>query len=131
MCCSASPGRGHVHHDACRCDGTRKTIPGWEWAELGQAIFESCMDLLGPEATCYSGYDRHREPEDLGDGVKLWTSATTGDEDVQRMFLRSRAYTIEGGTSDILRNIVGERVLGLPGDLRADRDKPWTEVPRG
>jgi hypothetical protein len=26
-----SPGRGHVHHGACRCDGTRKTIPGWEY----------------------------------------------------------------------------------------------------
>ena len=26
-----SPGRGHVHHDACRCDSTRKTIPGWEY----------------------------------------------------------------------------------------------------
>ena len=34
-----SPGRWHVHHDACRCDGTRKTIPGWEYqfvAALGQ-----------------------------------------------------------------------------------------------
>jgi hypothetical protein len=34
-----SPGRGHVHHDACRCDGTRKTVPGWEYqfvAALGQ-----------------------------------------------------------------------------------------------
>src|SRR5579863_5201444 len=34
-----SPGREHVHHDACRCDGTRKTIPGWEYqftAALGQ-----------------------------------------------------------------------------------------------
>jgi alkylation response protein AidB-like acyl-CoA dehydrogenase len=99
-------------------------------SELGQAIFDFCMDFLGPEATCYSGYDARREPEDLGGGVKLWTPAA-GDEDVQRMFLRSRAYTIEGGTSDILRNIVGERVLGLPGDLRADRDRPWTEVPRG
>ncbi len=29
-----SPGRGHVHHDACRCDGTRKTIPGWEYQFL-------------------------------------------------------------------------------------------------
>jgi alkylation response protein AidB-like acyl-CoA dehydrogenase len=98
-------------------------------AELGQAIFEFCMDFLGPEATCYSGYDARREPEDLGDGVKLWASAT-GDEDVQRMFLRSRAYTIEGGTSEVLRNIIGERVLGLPGDLRADREKPWAQVPR-
>ncbi|MEU5996175.1 transposase [Spirillospora sp. NPDC047418] len=34
-----SPGRWHVHHDACRCDGTRKTIPGWEYqfvAALGE-----------------------------------------------------------------------------------------------
>ena len=29
-----SPGREHVHHDACRCDGTRKTIPGWEYQFL-------------------------------------------------------------------------------------------------
>jgi len=29
-----SPGRGHVHHDACRCDGTRKTVPGWEYQFL-------------------------------------------------------------------------------------------------
>ena len=29
-----SPGRGHVHHDACRCDGTRKTTPGWEYQFL-------------------------------------------------------------------------------------------------
>jgi DDE superfamily endonuclease len=26
-----SPERGHVHHDACRCDGARKTVPGWEY----------------------------------------------------------------------------------------------------
>jgi hypothetical protein len=32
-----SPGREHVHHDACRCDGTRKTIPGWEYQFLAAA----------------------------------------------------------------------------------------------
>jgi alkylation response protein AidB-like acyl-CoA dehydrogenase len=50
---------------------------------------------------------------------------------VQQRFLRSRANTIEGGTSDVMRNILGERILGLPGDLRADAGMPWKEIPRG
>ena len=50
---------------------------------------------------------------------------------IQQRYLRSRANTIEGGTSDVMRNILGERVLGLPGDLRADAGMPWKEIPRG
>lgn len=99
------------------------------WAELGQQVLDFCMDLLGPEAATYSGYDLQREHEDIGEGVIRWATTTPSD-DVQRAWLRSRAYTIEGGTSDVLRNIVGERLLGLPGDLRADRG-PWSQVPRG
>ena len=50
---------------------------------------------------------------------------------IQQRFLRSRANTIEGGTSEVMRNILGERILGLPGDLRADAGMPWKEIPRG
>ena len=48
----------------------------------------------------------------------------------QKAFLRVQANSIEGGTTNIMKNILGERVLGLPGEPRVDKDLPWSEVPR-
>jgi alkylation response protein AidB-like acyl-CoA dehydrogenase len=48
----------------------------------------------------------------------------------QQAFLRARANSIEGGTTEIMKNILGERVLGLPGDVRVDKELPWSKVPR-
>src|SRR2546422_751635 len=75
----------------------RGGIPGPEgsilklmWSELNQRMTETAMDIAGPAAQVGDG-----------DGWKY-------------QFLRSRANTIEAGTSEVLRNILAERVLGLP-----------------
>jgi len=87
---------------------------------LSQQIYDLCVDLLGMEGTLSpTGYVMRR-PERAG----------FSHEDPRWSFLRSRANSIEGGTSEIMRNILGERVLGLPGEPRVDKDRPWSSVPR-
>ena len=88
------------------------------FAELNKRIYELCLDIMGPNGMLYGSYEMTRPAEAM-----LASSA-------QKMFLRARANSIEGGTSEIMRNILGERVLGLPGDIRVDKDRPWSEVPR-
>ena len=55
-----SPGREHVHHDACRCDGTRKTVPGWEYqftAAIGH-LRTAWAALVDVERTTQAGRTR-------------------------------------------------------------------------
>jgi alkylation response protein AidB-like acyl-CoA dehydrogenase len=59
---------------------------------------------------------------------------TGADEEVthgrfQQMLLSSPSMRIAGGTDEILRNIIAERVLGLPGDIRLDKDVPFNKIP--
>ena len=48
----------------------------------------------------------------------------------QKAFLRSWANSIEGGTSEVMKNVLAERLLGLPGDVRVDKGVPWNKIPR-
>jgi alkylation response protein AidB-like acyl-CoA dehydrogenase len=91
-------------------------------AELNQRVSEACMDLLDADGLTYEPGYALRRPE-------RGAERSPADE-LKHFFLRSRANSIEGGTSEIMRNILAERVLGLPGDLRSDKGKPWSEVPR-
>src|SRR5262245_35356867 len=87
-------------------------------ADLNKDVYELCVDLMGATGMLYGSYAMVR-PETAMESDTL-----------QKAFLRSRANSIEGGTSEVMRNILGERVLGLPGDVRVDRDVPWSQVPR-
>jgi alkylation response protein AidB-like acyl-CoA dehydrogenase len=97
--------------------GPEGSIGKMAGAEHNKRVYEFCMDLLGPQALLYDDYASGGEGSGLASISRV-------------AFLRSRANTIEGGTAEIMRNILGERVLGLPGDVRVDRDRPWKDVPR-
>jgi alkylation response protein AidB-like acyl-CoA dehydrogenase len=59
-----------------------------------------------------------------------WEAADGEAANKAHAFLRARANTIEGGTSEILRNMIGERVLGLPREPEADKDLAWADLRR-
>jgi alkylation response protein AidB-like acyl-CoA dehydrogenase len=69
--------------------GPEGSLPKWQWSDTNQKLTELAVEIQGED-----GVDRESD----------WTYR----------FLRSRANSIEGGTTEILRNIIAERVLGLP-----------------
>jgi alkylation response protein AidB-like acyl-CoA dehydrogenase len=76
----------------------------------GSAVFRNytaaAMRILGPGAVCGPGGD--------------W----------QTLFLTAPSLSIRGGTDEIQRNIIGERILGLAEEPRLDRDVPFEAIPR-
>jgi alkylation response protein AidB-like acyl-CoA dehydrogenase len=101
--------------------GPEGSIAKLALANMNKSTYELCIDLLGADGIVDYDYTFKR-PIEAGLEAPLGSS--------RKMFLRARANSIEGGTSEIMRNILGERILGLPGEPRTDRDLPWSQVPR-
>jgi alkylation response protein AidB-like acyl-CoA dehydrogenase len=86
--------------------GLNQEISGWE------------VEFSGAEALRYDDWTMHRgSSSDYARGPGF-------------RYLRSKGNSIEGGTSEILRNIIAERVLRLPPEPRADKDIAWKDLPR-
>jgi alkylation response protein AidB-like acyl-CoA dehydrogenase len=85
-------------------------------AKNNQDTYDLCLDILGADGLLYDGPP--------GEGA--------GDTAEQKyLFLRARAQSIEGGTSEILRDVIAHRILGLPASHRPDKGVPWKDIPRG
>ncbi|MCC3772783.1 acyl-CoA dehydrogenase family protein [Streptomyces sp. UNOC14_S4] len=104
----------------------RRGRPGPEGSAMKLAFARLNQELSGLEVELLAedglGYDdwTMRRPE-LVD--------FTG-RDAGYRYLRAKGNSIEGGTSEILLNIIAERVLGLPPEPRDDKDLPWKDLPR-
>jgi alkylation response protein AidB-like acyl-CoA dehydrogenase len=104
--------------------GPEGSITKLQSAEANQRLHQLALDLEGASGIAWEGRPL---VHDVG------TVFAVGDETSRgaaRAFLRARANTIEGGTSEIMRNILGERVLGLPKEPDPFRGAPWRDVPR-
>ncbi|MEB4209752.1 acyl-CoA dehydrogenase family protein [Mycobacterium sp. 94-17] len=98
--------------------GPESSIGKVHGADLNQRIQAAAAELLGPAGIAWSG-----------DSDDPDTFAATMPPQVRGM-LRSRANTIEGGTTEVNKNVLAERVLGLPKETDPWRGKPWRELPR-
>jgi alkylation response protein AidB-like acyl-CoA dehydrogenase len=110
---------------AGRAPGPESSIGKVHQGALNQRIQELAVDLLGAGALAWESGASDLSGSEAGpDGY-----AGSLPYEVAGM-LRSRANTIEGGTTEVNKNVIGERVLGLPREPDPWREAPWREVPR-
>lgn len=90
------------------------------FAKVNQQLSGLELEILGDEGLRY-------ESEEGWAMVRPDKVSFTGRDGVYR-YLRAKGNSIEGGTSEILRNLVSERVLGLPAEPRVDKELPWKDL---
>ena len=98
--------------------GPEGSAAKYAFSRLNQEISGLELELLGQEGLLYDDWT-FRRPEGVA-----FTKRGAGFH-----YLRSKGNSIEGGTTEILRTIIAERILGLPGEPRVDKDVAWKDLP--
>jgi alkylation response protein AidB-like acyl-CoA dehydrogenase len=93
--------------------GAASSITKLSYTEFEKRFYETCLEILGPWGQLMSSREEFEEVDTSSGEPGTWATA----------YLWARAGTIYSGSSEIQRNIIGERVLGLPKEVRADRLK--------
>jgi alkylation response protein AidB-like acyl-CoA dehydrogenase len=101
--------------------------PGPEGSAAKLAFARIAQELSGLELEIL-GEDGLRYEDAQGWAMVRPPLVDFNGRDAGYRYLRAKGNSIEGGTSEIIRNIVSERVLGLPGEHRTDKDRPWKEL---
>ncbi len=91
---------------------------------LNQAVTSFELELLGADGLVYDDWSTDRGRRNAR------RSSTSSAAAPGYRYLRAKGNSIEGGTSEILRNIISERVLGLPSETRVDKDVAWKDLPK-
>lgn len=94
------------------------------FARLNQEISSFELDVLGADGLRYDDWSSDTWQSERPKSVDF-----LGRSPGYR-YLRAKGNSIEGGTSEILRNIIAERVLGLPGEVRVDKTAAWKDLPK-
>jgi alkylation response protein AidB-like acyl-CoA dehydrogenase len=95
-----------------------------EFARLTQEVSGFELELIGAEGLRYDDWFTGSWSEERPGGMNFFGRGAA------YRYLRAKGNSIEGGTSEILRNIIAERVLSLPVEDRADKILPWKDLPR-
>ena len=93
--------------------GPESSITKLSYTEFEKRYYETALEILGPWGQMMTAREEFEEIDTSSGEAGTWATA----------FLWSRAGTIYSGSSEIQKNIIGERVLGLPKEVRADRLK--------
>src|SRR3954471_19513580 len=99
--------------------GAEGSAAKYAYAKLNAEISGFELELLGEEGLRYDDYTMRRP------SIVDWQHRSPGYR-----YLRAKGNSIEGGTSEILANIIAERVLGLPAEPRTDTTVAWKDLPR-